>query len=73
MAGSGDYGPTETGTGLVLDLEKQLQAVQVEYKGLMDKDVAGYNKSIAGSGVAPLQTTGAPPPPAPRMGRGGGN
>jgi hypothetical protein len=73
VAGSGDYGPTETGTGLVLDLEKQLQAVQVEYKGLMDKDVAGYNKSIAGSGVAPLQTTGAPPPPAPRMGRGGGN
>jgi hypothetical protein len=70
VAGSGDYGPTETGTGLVLDLEKQLQAVQVEYKGLMDKDVAAYNKSIAGSGVAPLQTTGAPPPPVRRGVRG---
>jgi len=74
VAGSGDYGPTETGTGLVLDLEKQLQAVQVEYKGLMDKDVAAYNKSIEGSGLAPLKTTGAPPPPPPaRGGRGGGN
>ena len=61
----GDYGPTETGTALVLDLERQLQAVQAEYKSLMDKDVPAYNKSITGSGVAPLQTTGAPPPPAP--------
>jgi len=73
VAGSGDYGPTETGTGLVLDLERQLQAVQAEYKGLMEKDVAAYNKSISGSGVAPLKTTGAPPPPLPRGGRGGGN
>ena len=72
VAGSGDYGPTETGTGLVLDLEKQLQAVQAEYKSLMDKDVAAYNKAIEGSGVAPLKTTGAPPPPVPRGGRGGG-
>lgn len=73
VAGSGDYGPTETGTGLVLDLERQLQAVQAEYKSLMDKDVAAYNKSISGSGAAPLQTAGAPAPPAPRGGRGGGN
>ena len=73
VAGSGDYGPTETGTGLVLDLERQLQAVQAEYKGLMEKDVAAYNKSISGSDVAPLKTTGAPPPPPPRGGRGGGN
>jgi hypothetical protein len=71
VAGSGDYGPTETGTGLVLDLERQLQAVEAEYKGLIDKDVAAYNKSIAGSGVAPLETTGTPPPPT--TGRGGGN
>jgi len=43
-----------------------------EYKSLMDKDVAAYNKAISGSGVTPLQTTGAPPPPPPRGGRGGG-
>jgi photosystem II stability/assembly factor-like uncharacterized protein len=54
VAGSGDYGPTETGIGLVLDLERQLQAVQAEYRSLMDKDVTAYNQSIAGSGLAPL-------------------
>jgi hypothetical protein len=73
VAGSGDYGPTETGVGLVLDLERQLQAVQAEYRGLMDRDVAAYNKSIAGSDMAPLKTTGAPPPPVRTGGRGGGN
>jgi hypothetical protein len=72
VAGSGDYGPTETGTALVLDLEKQLQAVQTEYKSLLDKDVASYNKSVTGTGVAPLPTTGAPAPPARTGGRGGG-
>ncbi len=72
VAGTGDYGPTETGTAMVLDLERQLQAVQAEYKSLMDKDIPAYNKSITGSGVAPLKTTGAPPAPAGRGGRGGG-
>jgi hypothetical protein len=72
VAGSADYGPTETALGLVLNLEKQLQAVQVEYKSVMEKDVPAYNQSIAGSGIAPLQTTGAPPPPPRSGGRFGG-
>ena len=70
-AGSADYGPTETQTQLVLDLEKQLAEAQVAYKGVMDKDVPAYNQQINGSGLKPLQTTGAPPAP-PRAGRGGG-
>jgi len=45
----------------------------VEYKSLIDKEVAAYNKSIAGSGVAPLPTTGAPQAPIRAGGRGGGN
>jgi hypothetical protein len=57
----------------VLDLEKQLKAVQTEYKNLLDKDVAAYNKSVAGSGVPPLPTSGAPAPPVRTGGRGGGN
>ena len=73
VAGSGDYGPTETAVGLVLNLEKQLQTVEAEYQMLMDRDVAAYNRSIAGSGLAPLQTTGAPPAPVRTGGRGGGN
>jgi hypothetical protein len=72
VAGTGDYGPTETGTALVLDLERQLEAVKTQYKSVMDKDVPAYNQSVSASGVAPLKTTGAPPAPI-RSGRGGGN
>jgi photosystem II stability/assembly factor-like uncharacterized protein len=72
VAGTGDWGPTETGVGLVLDLERQLEAVRMEYKGVMDKDVPAYNQSIAGSGIEPLKTTGAPPPPVRTGGRFGG-
>jgi photosystem II stability/assembly factor-like uncharacterized protein len=63
VAGSGDYGPTETALSLVLGLERELQSVQAEYKSVMEKDVPAYNRSIAGTGLTTLQTTGAPPPP----------
>ena len=43
-----------------------------EYKSVMEKDVPAYNKQIEGNGLAPLKTTGAPPPPAPQRGRFGG-
>lgn len=69
-AGIGDYGPTETDTALVLDLDRQLQTVKQQYASVMDKDVPAYNQSIANSGVEPLKTTGAPPAPV-RAGRGG--
>ena len=72
VQGSGDWGPTETAVGLVLDLERQLQAVQAEYKGVMERDVPAFNQAIKGSGLAPLKTTGAPPPPARSGGRFGG-
>jgi photosystem II stability/assembly factor-like uncharacterized protein len=72
VQGSGDWGPTETSIGLVVGLEKELQAVQAEYKGLMEKEVPAYNQSVSASGVEPLKTTGAPPPPARTGGRFGG-
>jgi hypothetical protein len=34
--------------------------------------VPAYNNAIAGSGMAPLKTTGAPPPPVFNMMRFGG-
>ena len=67
VQGSGDWGPTETAIGLVLDLEKTLEKVKGEYKTVMDKDVPAYNKAIEGSGLKPLPVTGVPPPP-PRPG-----
>jgi hypothetical protein len=72
VAGTGDWGPTETATALVLDLERQLETVRAEYKGLMEKEVPAYNQTISGSGLDPLKTTGAPPPPARTGGRFGG-
>jgi photosystem II stability/assembly factor-like uncharacterized protein len=63
VAGSADYGPTETAIGLVLGLESQLQAVQSQFKNLLEKDVPAYNGSLAGTGINPLTTT--PPTPAP--------
>jgi hypothetical protein len=72
VAGNGDYGPTETDTALVLDLERQLDAFKTQYKGVMDKDVPAFNQTVGASGVAPLKTTGAPPAPV-RAGRGGGD
>jgi len=65
VAGTADYGPTETGIALVLDLERQLAKVKSDYKRVMDQDVPAYNKSITGTPLKPLKTTGAPPPPAP--------
>jgi hypothetical protein len=68
VAGSADYGPTETSIGLVFGLEKELEAVRVEYRSLMEKDVPAYNNALAGSGVNPVLTT--PPPVVPPVGRG---
>ena len=62
VAGSGDYGPTETAIGLVLDLENRLRAVEAQYRNLVDKDVQAYNRSLEGTGIKALATT---PPPAP--------
>ncbi len=65
VAGSGDYGPTETALSLVLGLERELESIQAEYKKVMQSDVPAYNQSVAGTGLTILQTTGAPAPPQP--------
>jgi hypothetical protein len=72
VAGTADYGATETAVGLVLGLEKELQNVQAQYRSVMEKDVPAYNRAIAASGLKPLKTDDAPPPPARAGGRFGG-
>ena len=47
VAGTADYGATETAVGLVLGLEKELQNVQAQYRSVMEKDVPAYNRAIA--------------------------
>ena len=73
VQGSGDWGATETAIGLVLDLEKTLEKVKGEYKAVMETDVPAYNKSIEGTGLKPLSTTGVPPAPPRPANRFGGN
>jgi len=57
VAGTGDYGPTETSIGLVVGLEREIEKVKGEFKNLLDKDVPAYNQAIGGTGLAPLSTT----------------
>ncbi len=65
VAGTADYGPTETAVVLVAGLESDLHAVQEQFRGLLAKDVPAFNRAIAGKGLSPLQATGAPPPDLP--------
>src|SRR5215831_1861402 len=55
FAGSADYGQTETNNTLVLQLEKELDAVRAMFQQVLEQDLPTYNRAIAGSGVAPLQ------------------
>jgi hypothetical protein len=54
FAGSGDYAQTETAIGLVYNMDRQVKAVQATYQELMEREVAAYNRRIAGSGIVPL-------------------
>jgi len=71
VAGIADYGPTDTAKGLVAEFEKEIQETQALYRNLIDKELPAFNKSIEGSGIPALKTTGAPAP-APAAGRGRG-
>ena len=54
-AGGADYAPTETAISLARDLETQLRAVEVQYKKLMEDDVAAYNRAAEGMGLPVLR------------------
>jgi photosystem II stability/assembly factor-like uncharacterized protein len=64
VAGGADYGPTDTSKSLLEMIEKDLTAAKAEYKTLMEKDVPGFNRSLAEKGVTPLAAT-MPPAAAP--------
>jgi hypothetical protein len=56
-AGGADYAPTETAIAMTHDLETQLQAVQAQYKKVIEEDVPAYNRAAAGLGWAALKMT----------------
>jgi len=53
VAGGADFAPTDTSVGLLEGIEKDLNAVKVDYKTLMDRDVAAFNRAM-GSAITPL-------------------
>jgi photosystem II stability/assembly factor-like uncharacterized protein len=59
VAGAGDWGPTETAIGLVVDLERQLRTVEAEYQTVVEKDVPAFNQSVNGK-LKPLSATPLP-------------
>ena len=53
VAGGADFAPTDTSVGLLEGIEKDLTAVKVDYKTLMDRDVPAFNRAV-GAAMAPL-------------------
>ena len=54
VAGGADFGPTDTARELTDMIEKDLTAVRVEYRTLMDKDVPAFNRSLIAGGATPI-------------------
>jgi hypothetical protein len=61
VSGGADWGPTETSIAVLQAIEKDLDAARTEYRGLMDKEVPAFNRSMAEKGITPLAAGGARP------------
>jgi photosystem II stability/assembly factor-like uncharacterized protein len=59
VAGGANFKPTDTAVALVSELEKELAAVMVEYKNVMEKDLPAFNRELAAAGVTPLTGLGS--------------
>jgi hypothetical protein len=60
VAGGADFGPTDTSRMLLDMIEKDLAAATAEYHNLMEKEVPGFNRSMAEHGVTPLSAAAGP-------------
>jgi hypothetical protein len=54
VAGSADFGPTETAVSMVEMIEKDLSVAEADYHNLMDKDVPVFQRALADHGILPL-------------------
>jgi hypothetical protein len=60
VAGGMEFGPTDTSRMLLDMIEKDLATATAEYHNLMDKELPGFNKSLAEHGVTPLSAVVPP-------------
>jgi hypothetical protein len=61
VAGSGDYGPTDTSPQLLAGIEKDLAHAEGDYHELMTKVVPAFNQALFSKGMVPLAVTNAAP------------
>ncbi|MGE5246202.1 MAG: WD40/YVTN/BNR-like repeat-containing protein [Betaproteobacteria bacterium] len=54
VAGGTDFRPTDTSVGVLGDIEKALDAAKADYSGLLEKDLANFNRVLAGAGLVPI-------------------
>jgi photosystem II stability/assembly factor-like uncharacterized protein len=57
VAGSGDYGPTDTSVALLSQIEQDMNKGEGAYKQLMSTAVPEFNRTLAGKGEMPLAAT----------------
>ncbi len=69
VAGSANYGPTDTSVAVLETIEKDLTAARKDYQALMDKEVPAFNRAMLSGGVTPLSagTQGSVAAPATRV------
>jgi hypothetical protein len=60
VAGGMEFGPTDTSRMLLDMIEKDLATATAEYHNLMEKEIPGFNKSLAEHGVTPLSAAVPP-------------
>ena len=54
VAGGADFRPTDVEPQLFQELDRELKAVQADYRGFVEKDLAEFNRSLADHGITPV-------------------
>ena len=62
VAGGADFGPTNIEPKLLTIIETHLVEGAAEFQNLVRKEVPGFNRTLAGQGIAPLPTKLQPVP-----------
>lgn len=53
VAGGADFRPTDVDVQIFNKIDKELKAVQAEYRGVVEKNLAEFNRSLADHGITP--------------------
>lgn len=60
VAGGADFGPTDTSTAMLNEIEKHLSAAQIDYRNWVEKQVPAFNRSLAEHGITPIVADAQP-------------